>query len=368
MRYWPTLSETFVQREAAALMAAGVQVDVVAMGTRVDGVLADRLPAVEVVRPPRIPASVGLRLGARSLRAARWLARHQAPQRVARALWVGREGRRRGWDRIHAHFAGEAAEWARVAASVARIPYSVTVHASDLFRPRAAITEVLRDADPVVTIADGHKAIITERYGVESVVVRCGVELERFGGARPGSPGPLRLVCVARDVPKKGLDDLVRAVHAVPDATLRLVSDAHRLASHRVITGPLAPSRLPAVLRRAHAFVLPCRVAPDGDQDGIPVALLEAMATGLPVVTTDVSAIGELVDSEVGWCLPPEAPEALLGALREVEAQPGERERRGRAGRARLQDRDLTVRAQAAALHACWVRGTNGPALSERGC
>lgn len=77
--------------------------------------------------------------------------------------------------------------------------------------------------------------------------------------------------------------------------------------------------------------------------DGLPVVLVEAMAAGVPVVTTPISGIPELVDDEVGWVVPPEDPAALLAAVREALANPEERGRRGAAGRRRLLERGYTV-------------------------
>ena len=73
-------------------------------------------------------------------------------------------------------------------------------------------------------------------------------------------------------------------------------------------------------LAGAQVFALPCTVAPDGDRDGIPVSLIEAMAAGLPVITSPVAGIGELVDEEVGWLVPPGDERALRGALRDANA------------------------------------------------
>jgi glycosyltransferase involved in cell wall biosynthesis len=178
-----------------------------------------------------------------------------------------------------------------------------------------------------------HVALLREQYGVDAELLSCGIDTARFLLADPAGGGPL--VCVARDVPKKNLDGLVGAL---PDPVhLRLVSDAHRLGGPRVLVGAVPPSAIPRVLARGSAFVLPCRVAPDGDRDGLPVALLEAMAAGLPVVTTAVAGIPEVVDETVGWLLPPDDPQALSNALREVAASPAERARRGANARRRME-------------------------------
>lgn len=360
LRYFPTLTETFVYREMSALVRRGVPVHAVAIGPRADGVLQDEPPDVAVAYPPRGLASG--RLAPSMLRgiarpegraALRWLSRHQGPKSAVRALWLADRARDLGVSRLHAHFAGEAAEWALWASRIAGVPFGVTVHAADLFVPRPGLLEVLRAADPVLTVAEHHRDRLAH-VGISATVVRSGVDPARYVAAHPGEHAPLRVVSVARHVAKKGLDGLVAAARAAP-ADLRLVSDAPPAWSDaRVTVGALPPSAVPAALSRAHLFALPCRVAPDGDQDGVPVAILEAMAAGLPVLTTPVAGIPEVVDDEVGWLVPPDDPDALVAALRAIAADPAERARRGEAARRRVIARGLTVERQADALLAAW--------------
>lgn len=353
LRYWPALTETFVAREIGALRRRGVQVEVVAIGTRADGALAPPSDA-PVLKVPRGLGAARLLRGIPDVARppTRWLLRHLRPKDAARVLWVAAQARRRGWDRIHAHFAGEAAVWARGAAVLSGLPYTVTVHATDLFRPGPWLPEVLQDAQPVVTVCDHHAEWIAEHYGVGARVVRCGVDPASFPSAAPDRPGAGWL-SVARDVDKKGLDDLVAAV-AGTGVPLRLVSDAHRLSRDGVEVGLVAPEEIPQLLTRAMALVLPCRVAQDGDRDGVPLALMEAMAAGLPVVTTAVAGIPELVDSRVGWIAPHRDPIGLRRVLAEVAADPAERVRRGQAGRERITTDGWTVAEQADGLLSAW--------------
>lgn len=283
LRYYPTLSETFVTREIRALVAAGVQVVVVSMGTRADLALASPVPGVPVYRAHR-------KLGARRL--------HLRLPRV---------------DRFHAHFEGEASALARELARLRDVPYSITVHAVGLFRPRPGITRRLRGADPVITVCEHHRRWLARHHGVDAVVVRCGVDLpERV--ARPGRE-PALVVSVARDVPKKGLERLRRWVGERP----------------HVFVSDWASWRVRLLLPEAQLFVLASRVAPDGDRDGVPVALMEAMAAGLPVVSRPIAGIPELVDDAVGWLRPD-----LEASLAEALSRPAERARRGERARRRM--------------------------------
>jgi colanic acid/amylovoran biosynthesis glycosyltransferase len=334
LRYWPTRSETFVAREVQTLRARGHRVDVVSMGRRADVTEGD---AAALVPPHGLERAwlAGAQLGwAEVATATRWLQRERGPKEVARVLWLAAAARRLGWDHVVAHFAGEAAELAWPAAKVAGIPCAVVVHAVDLFRPRPNLPAVLAAAAPLLTVCDHHQHFLQRHYGVEARVVRCAAPLD-VPRADPGAPGGMSWISVARDVPKKGLVDLAAAVRLGGVGYLRLVSDAVHLRAHGIDVGSLEPHQVPGALAAAHAFVLPCRIAPDGDRDGVPVALMEAMAAGLPVVTTAVSGIPEVVDEEVGWLVPPEDPAALAAVMRVVAASPAERARRGAAARAR---------------------------------
>lgn len=360
LRYYPTLSETFVLRELAGLQRRGIDVVVVAIGSRPDGALQDEAPDVEVLRPPRGAVGrlrTGLAWGREGPREElRALASVQRLRDAARVAWVARALRGRGVERVHAHFAGEAAEWARALGALLGVPYSVTAHAVDLFRPRPSCGAVLAAARPAITVCSHHQSWIRARYGVAATVVRCGVDPARYDlerSARVPSE-PLRIVSVARYAPKKGMDTLLAAVEAsqVP-VRLRLVSDAPRsLQSPLVDVGPLAPSAVPAALAAADVFALPCRVAPDGDRDGIPVAMIEAMASGVPVIGTPVAGVPELVDARVGWLVPPDDPAALAEAFA-LASDDAEREQRGRAARARVRA-SHTLAQQVDGLLAAW--------------
>ncbi len=259
--------------------------------------------------------------------------------------------RRHGSIGLHVHFAGEAAEIAHALHLDLGIPYSVMVHAADLFRPRPSLADTLGAADAVLTVADHH------------------VGDPRGAGHRPrgaSAAGPTSTSCarcrlgtgavaVGRNVEKKGFADLLRVWPEV-DLDLALVSDWTGPVPPRVTRHGSASFRMACATRsaRASVLVLPCRRAASGDMDGVPMVLMEAMALGRPVVTTRLSGIPELVDDSVGWLVPPDDPAALIAALRQASDR-DECARRGARGPARLRERGFTLADQAAGVLSAWA-------------
>jgi colanic acid/amylovoran biosynthesis glycosyltransferase len=364
LRYFPTLTETFVYREIDELQSRGIAVEAVAMGSRSDGALADSLPTIPVHRPPRGLHGLLMLLGvawywcrsSRARAAARWLRQYTTFKSTARALLVARKVELGNYNRVHVHFAGEAAEWGHAVSMATGVPFSVMVHAVDMFKPRLSFGDVVRAASPLVTISHANIKQLEQEVGVSAKLVRCGVEPTQYAQASQSTAGPMRIVAVGRNVPKKGFDLLVAAVRSLGDSvTLRLVSDYPNLSHEEsIVVGALPPSEVGNALAAADIFVLPCRVAPDGDKDGIPVAMMEAMAVGLPVVTTRVSGIPELVDDAVGWLVPVDDEAALVDVLRSAAGDPDGRVRRGAAARKRILEEGFTVSDQVSALCAAW--------------
>jgi colanic acid/amylovoran biosynthesis glycosyltransferase len=347
LRYFPTLTETFVYREIAEIQRQdpGVSITIAALGSRADGALQDELPPGEVLNIPRRPLTGRLR---RATAGQQWLAEQQRDKDAARLPWLARHAAE--FDRIHVHFAGEAAEFAHALHRDLGLPYTVTVHATDLFRPRPSLHTVLSAADAVLTVADFHVAVLATQ-GITAQRVRCGPDLSVWHPT-PLPDGELHAISVGRNVPKKGLDTLLSAWDGLP-GRLTLISDlTGPLPDGVTVTGALPPSGIRAAMAKANLFVLPCRQAPDGDLDGVPVAMMEAMACGRPVITTPVSGIPELVDDAVGWLVPPDDPKTLRACLK--QATHNARKSRGEAGPTRLRERGFTLANQAHMVRASW--------------
>ncbi len=348
LRYYPTLTETFIHQEIAGMAALGHEVQIARLGQRPDGRLAEELPQVPVHDIPRRSLRGLVPFSAAQRQVAAW----QRPKDAARLGPLRHLAR--GFDRVHVHFAGEAAELAWALKQDLGLPYGVMVHAVDLFVPRPSLRQVLGEADSVLTVARFHQQRLAEQ-GIDAGLLRCGPDLAAWARLPPPPPGPLRALFVGRDQPKKGLDDLLAAW-----AMRQGAGDLTLITDRMVPAGPglrplglLGRGALRAELTRANLLVLPCRVGPDGDQDGVPLVIMEALAAGRPVLTTPVSGIPELVDAEVGWLCDPGDPAALATSLQEAE-DPHQRRIRGERGPERLRQRQFTLAAQVRGLDLEW--------------
>jgi glycosyltransferase involved in cell wall biosynthesis len=244
---------------------------------------------------------------------------------------------------LHAHFAHGTTTVTWLAATITGLPFSFTGHAKDIYarslNPAGLLRRKLLAARFAVTCTEANRRHL-KAIAPEAVVHRVyhGLNADFAGlldgdGAPPPPPHALRLLGVGRLVPKKGLDVLVEAcgvlaregvefeaVIAGPDDTAG--SDIRRriaelgLDGRLRLEGQLSQAELYEQYRRAFALCLPCRVMEDGDRDGIPNVLVEAMACGTPVVTTPISGIPEVVrDGVNGLLVAPDDPLALADAI-----------------------------------------------------
>ncbi|HET7475907.1 MAG TPA: glycosyltransferase [Dermatophilaceae bacterium] len=267
---------------------------------------------------------------------------------------------------LHAHFAGWAARTAADAAAQAGVPFSLTAHATDIYRAdvdRQALAGLLARAAFVVTVTDDNARELTELVGRRSPgdaqagrVVRIynGVDLERLVSGPPASHRRDVVLAVGRLVAKKGFDDLVRAVARLREAGRNVRTTVLGDGPERSPLGALAsdlgvadlvtflgaadPGAVAEWMRTAAVLAVPCVVAADGDRDALPTVVSEAMALGLPVVATDVNGLPEMVQHErTGLVLPQRAPADLADALARLLDDPGQRDRFAAAARARAE-------------------------------
>jgi glycosyltransferase involved in cell wall biosynthesis len=273
----------------------------------------------------------------------RWA--REEPVRPLRALAPAARRLVRGGGRhVHVHFAAAAAlDWMRIGA-IARVPYSVTAHAYEVFMSPANLREKLERAAFATTGCDynvRHLRELAPRAELHEVVM--GVDGARFRRRTPygGGGGEPHVVAVGRLVEKKGFRYLVEAADELPGVRFSIVGDgplAGELRGGRVeLLGARSPEEVRALLEDADLLAMPCVVAANGDRDSMPVVVKEALAMEVPVVASDEVGLPELVRPEWGRLVPPREPRALAAAIRELLALPAEeRAAMGRAGRAHV--------------------------------
>jgi glycosyltransferase involved in cell wall biosynthesis len=268
---------------------------------------------------------------------------------------------------LHAHFAHGTTTITWLAAEIASLPFSFTGHARDIYagelNPGGLLRRKLRAARFAVTCTEAnrrHLLQIAPEASVHLVYHGLGADFEGLVEPEPAvgiaANGRLRVLGVGRLVAKKGFDVFVEACavlaeRKVPfEALIVGQDDKHgeevrrRIAARDLegrvrLPGPMGQAELFREYRRASVFCLPCRVLP-GDRDGLPNVLVEAMASGVPVVTTGVSGIPELVSHEAnGLLVDPDDPEALAAALLRLHDDRELAGRLARAGRATVRER-----------------------------
>ncbi len=381
LKGYPRLSETFIAQEIRALERRGLDLRLYSLRRPTDPAVhpvhreitapVSYLPEYLHEAPARVAAawrrvrgrpgySDALRIWQRDL------ARDRTRNRIRRfgqALVLAAElPADVGW--IHAHFLHTPASVARYAARILGLPWSVSAHAKDVWTtPEWEKREKLADCRWLVTCTRtnaAHLAALAPSPDTVELVYH-GIDLARFPEMlrRPGPDGsdperPVTLLTVGRAVEKKGFDVLLDALAQLPtelywrlvhvgagplrEALQRRARDLG-LGERVDWLGPLSQDRLLEKYRAADIFVLACRVAVDGDRDGLPNVLMEAMSQGLPCVSTAVSAIPELIaDGRVGVLVPPEDPGALTDAIAGLLRQPEQRARIAAAGGQRVRD------------------------------
>lgn len=382
---YPLVSLTFIQREIAALRDLGLDVITCSMrrtspdqhpGEAEKAEAAATFHVIEAMkRPATFFAAQGsaLRHPGRYFSALRLAWATRAPGMKAalyqlayffEATVLARHALREGVTHFHAHFTTGAATVAMLASDLTGRPYSFTLHGpADFLEPyRWKIGEKAARARFVATISHYARSQLMfhtdPKHWDRLHIVHCGVPPERYAGEGARADGETRLVFVGRFAPVKGLRLLIEAMSRLaddlPDLTLTLVGDgedravieaaAKPLGDRVRFTGYLSQDAVAKELKSADIAVLPSFA------EGVPVFLMEALASGTPVIATQVAGVGELVeDGKSGRLVPPGDIDSLTDAIRTLAADPAARRAMGATGRARVVD-DFDIRIEAARL------------------
>ncbi|UWR21962.1 glycosyltransferase family 4 protein [Sulfitobacter sp. S190] len=362
---WPRLSETFIAQELVALEEAGLAFDIWSLRHPTDKKthpLHDRLqaqvrylPEYLHLEPRRVHTAMGAVCALPGFDAA-------AEAYAADLARDDTANRRRRWGQacvlaheagsdlqaLYAHFLHTPSSVARYAAILLGIPWSFSAHAKDIWTsPEWELREKLS--------AQSHGAAFgatCTAFGAEHLqgladdparvdLVYHGLDLGRFPDAPDRAPrakgAPLALMSVGRLVEKKGFDNLIDALALLPEtldwhfthigggtlnSEMRARAEAAGVAARITWRGACDQPEVIAAMRKADLFVLPSRVAADGDRDGLPNVLMEAASQKLPILSTPVSAIPEFIDTGVHGLLSDDAPAALADNIMRIADDP----------------------------------------------
>ncbi|HEU4887465.1 MAG TPA: glycosyltransferase, partial [Thermoanaerobaculia bacterium] len=403
MTRFPQIDETFILREIDELERQGQPVLVVPL-------LRSQQKVVHEEAKPWVKRALYMPLLSPAIFASNLKSFLRGPRRYLRLLWtliVGTILRpstlirtlalfpksvhlamvlpKRGIRHVHAHFASHATTMAFIISSLSDITYSFTVHGPDVFVHRMLLREKIAGARFIRSISMFNKAFLCGLFPAltegKIEVVHSGVNPEVYEQAAlehepaPAQPSPkrkLRLLSVAALTPSRGFPFLVdacaRLVRSGAEIECRIVGAGplrgateqwiveHGLSDAVKLVGLLPQHEVARLMGEADIFVLPSVIAVDGQMDGIPVSLMEAMAAGKPVIASTISGIPELVKDNVNGILVDAAYAGRLAeAVQRLYADPLLRERLGRAGQLKVRQ-EFDLRRNAAALVALFDR------------
>ncbi|NJK69533.1 MAG: colanic acid biosynthesis glycosyltransferase WcaL [Microcoleus sp. CSU_2_2] len=377
LKTYPKLSETFILNEILELERQGVSLHLFSLRKPTDEKNhpdVDKVKASVTYIPTLLPNFNFEDLI--SLLKSHWQLLSQSPGKYWQALqfhlqrpekkrwneflqagYLAATMQKLGLSHLQAHFANVPTATTEIAKIFGDFSYNIFAHAKDIYLTEAEILDRrIRSAEFVLTCTGfNHRHLQSVSQSNTPIYLSYhGIDLTRFTSAfaKQETEFPLML-SVGRYCEKKGFPYLIEACRQLKQqghkfqcdlvgygplqAELeQLIADLD-VADVVSLAGKMTQDELVKVYERASIFVLPCQVMENGDRDGIPNVLLEAMAMEIPVVSTDISGIGELVESgENGFLVPEKNPPALAEALEKLLTQPELRAQFGKAGRQRV--------------------------------
>ena len=380
MSRFPKLTETFILYEMIAMQREGVQVETYPLlREKAEVVHPDALPFVEAahfqpfISMPILRAHLHflLRKPGAYLRTLWTLLRANlgSPRFFIGALGIFPKSvffaykmQAEKIDHVHAHFASHPAAAGFIIHRLTGIPYSFTAHGSDLHRDRHMLREKVAEAAFVVAISDYNKELIISeckgQYREKVIVIHCGVDTEVFQdqssvSASENGKHPFTIVCIGTlhevkgqaylleacaNLAKKGLDFMCHFIGDGPDrAALISLAEQSGISARVRFHGQQPRERIAQLLQDADVLVAPSVPTSDGRREGIPVVLIEAMSSGVPVIASNLSGIPELVINEqTGLLTPPRDAAALTNALERYYLDPALRKQLGHSGRQKV--------------------------------
>lgn len=364
---FPKFSQTFCYREIAELFRQGVRPAIFSLRAPDRGPEMNWDPAIvsSVHQLPEGDAFARLadEASARLPQTARktlheWRGKDDS-LRLHQATYIGVRLQKLGVHHLHVHFAGMAARTAFWIRRFFGIEYSLTVHANDIFVPNKfeiGLPQIFSMASAIVVVSDFAANQLRDRFSDTASRfhrIYNGIDCDRFRPAQPSQP-PL-ILSIGRLISKKGFDVLIDACASLQNggqefrceiigegplsAELQARIDRHGLGKQVLLVGPKSQAEIAARLSRATLLVLPCRVDTDGAMDNLPTVVMEAMASALPVVSTDVGGVAEMVrNGESGLLVSQNDPLATAEAIARLIGDVELARSFGREGRKRAEE------------------------------
>jgi len=370
---WPVVSQTFCDSEMLAHEAAGWPLVVAALNPPRDSFrherLADLRAPVLSPPPPAVLKALRQRAEADGSWPAEMVARHlaaygpscQPDVRARNALWLATRLPALGVRHVHVHFANRATHTALFLKRISGLTFSFTPHAQDFLVDLASdelLGEMCREAEFVVAVSDHTLALLQARFpGCARRMRRIynGLDPAAFPAAFPAGQDPLRIVSTGRLIEFKGFHHLIDAVARLKacgyPVQLRVIGEGpwrqaledqilvQEMSDTVVLLGNRSQDEVKAELAGADVFALACTVDAKGASDILPTAITEAMACGLPVVSTRLAGVPEqVVDGETGLLAEPGDVEELAACIARLANDRSLAARLGAAGSRRVQD------------------------------
>ncbi|UKO99540.1 glycosyltransferase [Nostoc sp. UHCC 0870] len=372
LKRYPRYSETFVVNEILAHEAAGLDINIFALrppsDTHFQNIISQvRAPVTYIRKPLQGRVSDSLNSLAPTAASYFWaelqeaskvipdfwsklaFAQGEKASTVYQAAWLAREVKLKGITHLHAHFGTVATSVARLASHFTGVPYTFTAHAKDIFHESVEFADMerkLKDAARVVTVSDYNLKYLEKIYNLAANQVQRiynGLDLRQLQYSSPAERPPL-IISVGRLIEKKGLSVLIDACAILKqknyefqcqivgtgalESTLRQQIIDLGLQSCVQIVGARPQNEVFQLVQQAAVFAAPYVIGKDGNRDGLPTVLLEAMALGTPCVSTVVTGIPEVVrDGETGLIVPQYDAEELAIALGQLLKDPALRVR-----------------------------------------
>ncbi len=364
---FPTLSMVFEQNELLGLIAAGAQVDYLscrkAKQEDIESIHEFAHPLLHLAKYPSI---LGILNGLFWCCFTRPIRLIKVVYRILQAIIIqpcnlrhyfgtlvlswqfSRLGYRNNWERIHANFAQGTATTAWNIAELLNIPFSFTAHAFDIYGSRyqrlehkSFFTKKINAASLVFFISQDGRNHVRDKYGFDvsmSSLHRVTVRTEEMQMLPLSVSSIPKFITLGRLFPKKGIDRFIKAIYELKksgvEVKAEVYGDGFEYENLKSLMGKYRQEDLPEIFSRAFALVVPSIRTKEGDTDGIPTVIYEAMAFGRPVIASSIAGIPEVIEhDETGILVEPDNVEAIAEAISGLIADRGKVERIVKAAR-----------------------------------